>query len=510
MSLNILKYLVSIGLLFLLDGCTIFPNYSKPAVKTPDSWQATLPHDGQLSNLNHWWDQFNDPVLSSLIETSEINSPTLSKALAAIQAARANVVIAGAADYPSLSGKVTASRSKNSFSNGSQSTGASSASFGSTNATTSTWMANLDASWEIDLFGGIGFSRESAVNQLEAKKDNWFSARVSLAAEVATDYLDYRACQLSANAYRQALKSKEETSRLTHILANAGFSSPADAALAEASLRSTESSLIAQQASCDITVKTLVALTDMKEADLRNWLAKDDKLPQPAEFVVDSIPASVVLQRPDLMADERNLASASAEIGVSKANLYPSLSLTGSIGRMNTSIGNYSADYNTWSFGPSINIPIFNHGELKAKVKVSEANYLSALATYQEDTRNAIKEVEQALVNLESAASRETSERVSTEDYEKYFKAAEINWRAGGISLLTLEDARRQLIDAQLSHISQQHDRVKYWIALYKALGGGWQESRLPDADTLTGPTQANQMSVWISSKNIKNGNENE
>ncbi len=340
-------------------------------------------------------------------------------------------------------------------------------------------MGALDASWEIDLFGGIKFAKQAAEARVEAKKSNWHAARVSLAAEVATHYVDYRACQLSVAAYQQALASKNETSRLTNILANAGFSAPADAALAEASLRATESSLINQQAQCDNTVKALVALTNLGESSLRGLLAisTNAMLPQPAEFNMDSVPASLITQRPDLVADERNLAAASADTGVATANRYPSVSLIGSIGRSKTSGSGFSSSSNTWSFGPSISLPIFDGGQRKAEVSIAEANYAVALVTYQQDVRNAVKEVEQTLVSLDGAARRETTEKISTEQYRNYYKAAEINWRAGGISLITLEDARRQLINAELSHITQQHDRVQYWITLYKALGGGWQPS---------------------------------
>jgi len=371
---------------------------------------------------------------------------------------------------PSLTGTASATRS--------QAAGISNGIVSSSWRSTAT-VGALDASWEIDLFGGIKFAKQAAEARVEAKKSNWHAARVSLAAEVATHYVDYRACQLSVAAYQQALASKNETSRLTNILANAGFSAPADAALAEASLRATESSLINQQAQCDNTVKALVALTNLGESSLRGLLAisTNAMLPQPAEFNMDSVPASLITQRPDLVADERNLAAASADTGVATANRYPSVSLIGSIGRSKTSGSGFSSSSNTWSFGPSISLPIFDGGQRKAEVSIAEANYAVALVTYQQDVRNAVKEVEQTLVSLDGAARRETTEKISTEQYRNYYKAAEINWRAGGISLITLEDARRQLINAELSHITQQHDRVQYWITLYKALGGGWQPS---------------------------------
>ncbi len=473
-----------LSVVLLLSGCSIFPEYLKPAIKTPDSWQAklpqetlttaTLPHHGNVSQLTGWWGQFNDTALNQLLTAAEADSPTLSIALANIKSARASSVAARAQGLPSLTGTASATRSQSGLSSGI-------ASFGSISGLSTSTVGALDASWEIDLFGGVKFAKQAAEARLEAKRSDWHTARVSLAAEVATNYVDYRACQLSVAAYQRALTSKNETSRLTNILAGAGFSAPADASLAEASLRATESSLINQQAQCDNTVKALVALTNLGEPQLRELLAASANavLPQPAEFNIDSVPASLITQRPDLIAAERNLAAASADTGVATANRYPSLSLLGSIGRSNISGSGFSSNSDTWSFGPSISLPIFDGGKRKAEVSVAEANYAVALATYQQDVRGAVKEVEQALVNLDSAARRETTEKISTAQYQSYYQAAEINWRAGGISLLTLEDARRQLISAELSYITQQHDRVQYWIALYKALGGGWQQGSL-------------------------------
>ncbi len=462
----------------LISGCSVFPEYIKKTIKMPDSWQAkaptatakdNLPHNGNVSQLIDWWGQFNDPVLNQLIKAAQADSPSLDIALANIKSARASSISARAQGLPSVTGNASATRSQSATSTG----------IGSASGISTSTVGTFDASWEIDLFGGIKFAKQAADARIEAKQSDWHTARISLAAEVATNYVDYRACQLSVAAYQQAMISKSETSRLTKILADAGFSAPADASLAEASLRATESSLINQQAQCDNTVKALVALTNINEPKVRKILSPQEilALPQPAEFNVDSVPANLITQRPDLIADERNLAAASADTGVATANRFPKLSLLGSIGHSKNSSSTFSSSGNTWSFGPSISLPIFDGGQRKADVTIAEMNYAIALATYQQDVRDAVKEVEQTLVNLDSAARRESTEKISTEQYRRYYNAAEINWRAGGISLITLEDARRQLITAELSHITQQKDRVQYWIALYKALGGGWQYS---------------------------------
>jgi outer membrane protein, multidrug efflux system len=451
--------------LAMLSACSVFPQYMQPDIKTPTTWQASLPHAGKVETLVNWWSQFNDPVLMQLLNTAEQDNPSLDIAIANIKAARANVTIARADGLPSVNANASATRSK-------------SISFATATGINDTKKASLDASWEIDLFGAVKFSKQAAQARLQAKESDWHEARVSLAAEVSNNYLDYRTCQLLVKSYQQQLLSKNETARLTNINAQAGFAAPADAALAAASASSTQSTLIAQQAQCDSTLKALVALTGMRETTLRAKLGEGEaKIPMPAAFAIERLPAEVVKQRPDLISYERALAAASADIGTAEANRYPSISLTGSIGVTNTSLGSFSGSGNTWSFGPSLSIPVFNAGKLKAQVSSAEANYAAALATYQQNVRTAIKEVEQNLVSLDSATRRAQAEQVSTEQYRSYLKATEINWRAGGVSLLSLEDARRQAINAEVTLINQQHDRVQYWIALYKSLGGGWPVS---------------------------------
>ncbi|MFT3734297.1 MAG: TolC family protein [Rhodocyclaceae bacterium] len=201
------------------------------------------------------------------------------------------------------------------------------------------------------------------------------------------------------------------------------------------------------------------------------WPAARPPSRNPQREPLNSVPAQLLTQRPDLVSAERAVASASAQIGVAEAARYPSLTLNGSISLSATSL----ASSLPWSFGPTLTIPIFNGGALAAKVEAARANYDSALATYKSSVRTAVKEVEQALVRLDGAVRREDDARNSAAGYRAYFTASEQNWRAGGTSLLNLETARRNAITAELNLISLQQARVEYWIALYKAMGGGWQ-----------------------------------
>jgi multidrug efflux system outer membrane protein len=457
------------------SGCAVGPDYRAPAPSVAAKWHAVLPHEGSIGSMAGWWNQFDDPVLGSLIAQAEADSPNLDKAWANIEKARATLTTARASGLPSLSGSGSLSRGKQQLTQGSSPVLATSRS------------ADLDASWELDLFGKVRRNAQAAQARVEARVDDWHDARVSLAAEVADTYVQYRACGLLAEAYERELASMTETEKATAVAVRAGFTAPSDGALARASVASTTSTLLSQRAECELLVKTLVNLTGSDEGELRAVLAPGGaKVPQPAALAVRSVPAAALRQRPDLASSERELAATSAEIGVAVADLYPSLSLSGSI---TVSASSLSSPVTTWSLGPSLSVPLFDGGKRRAAVHSAQASYKSALASYRQSVRDVVKEIEQALVRLDSTAQRADQAEQAALEYRRYFEATEVNWRAGGASLLTLEEARRSALSAQIDQITLQRSRVQYWIALYKALGGGWQ----PDAPALASRRTNNQ-----------------
>jgi NodT family efflux transporter outer membrane factor (OMF) lipoprotein len=438
----------------LLAGCALQPAYEQPAATIAGQWQTRQPHGGSIELLADWWQRFDDKAVAALVRRAESDSPTLAQALAQIDGARAALTSAGASSLPALSAGGSVTRSKQV----------------ATGVTTSR-SGGLDASWELDLFGRQRSGRESARAQLQARIDDWHDARVSLAAEVADSYVQYRACHQLAAAYQAQADSQAQTLRATRVAVSAGLNAPTDGYLAEANAASAQEALAAQQVQCELLVKSLVALTGMEEPALRGLIDRAQAIPQPADFEVRSLPADLLRQRPDLASSERTLAARYAEIGQARADRWPSLTLGGSISISATSL---ITPASSWSFGPSLNLPLFDGGRRRAAVDSAEAVYEQQLAVYRGAVRSAVSEVEQALVQLEGAALRSGDARTAAEQYRRYASAAEANWRAGLDSLLTLEQARRSAIAAELTDIQLRRDRVRAWIALYKSLGGGW------------------------------------
>jgi outer membrane protein TolC len=196
--------------------------------------------------------------------------------------------------------------------------------------------------------------------------------------------------------------------------------------------------------------------------------------------VVQSLPVALLSQRPDLVAKERALAAASAGIGVAEASRYPRFSLYGSITRSASASGGAQVLSTPWSFGPSLSLPLFDGGAAQASVRSAEASYQITLAEYRQAVGTAVKEVEQNLVRLASAEAREADVRRSADGYHTVANATEASWCAGADSLLSSEQTRRDAISAEQSLIAVHRDRLLYGVALYKAVGGGW-EVETPD-----------------------------
>ncbi|WEX91426.1 efflux transporter outer membrane subunit (plasmid) [Sinorhizobium garamanticum] len=456
---NIFSYSTVVACL-VLTGCASFSELRTVGVQVANVWHATLPHDGRTSDLVNWWSTFNDPSLTSLIGYAQQGNPSLASAAADIDKARATLASARAGLFPGLdgSGSVTRSKTDGDVIN--------------RVAASTTSGGGLDASWEIDLFGKARQKSEAARLRVHEQIANWHEARVSLAAEVADYYVQYRACRQIENAYSVELASQRQTVRATETAAASGLTSTADLALARASAASSSSTLTAQRAECEVLIKSLAQVTGSDEARVRAILTKGKTaIPTPKNFRIDAVSAEALRQRPDISALELELAASIADLGAAKADLYPSLSLGGSV---TISSSTLTGDSLPWSFGPALSVPLFDGGSRRAAVKSAIADYDTAVASYKSGVLSAIAEVETALVRIDSTRRQIGDASSAARNYRTYFNSVDSNWRAGGVSLLDREEARRSAQSAEITLIETRRDAVRYWIALYKALGGGW------------------------------------
>ncbi|MDE2600683.1 MAG: efflux transporter outer membrane subunit [Rhodocyclaceae bacterium] len=468
----------------LLSGCALFQDhFSKTEgmtaadAKLPTQWQAPLPHDGKVSDLRQWWTQFDDPLLNELIAAAEANSPSVATARSRLYQARATSVGAFGTLLPKLDANLSGSRGQQDIR------------FPAGTATS----AGLAASWEIDLFGGASAASDAASLRYSGAQADWHLARVSLAADVATSYIGLRACEASLEQRQGDAGSRRETARLTGINAEAGLESPANAALARASAAQGNTVLTQQRAQCEINVKALVALTAIDEPTLRQKLgAMTSHIPEPASIAVGAVPAAALAQRPDVYSATQAVLAASADVSNLQAQRLPRISLAGNIGHSRFSSDTATIDGRVWTLGPlTVTLPLFDAGLRRANVDTGRARYDEAVINYGAKLRGAVREVEEALINLQSANDRAADAQVAVDGFAASFKGVEARQRNGLASLFELEDARRSLITARIALIEVQRDRVNAWVSLYRALGGGWKlEDQLAAADTMPDATR--------------------
>lgn len=444
-------------------------------------WQASLPHAGKLTDLQQFWQHYEDALLLELILATQEKSATLANAKARIAQARAKRIQTRAALLPGVDGSMSASRSLQQPAINFSDLGGQQGGFGTQgNNTYNNAQMGAQASWELDIFGANSAKLNAAILQEHAASAGWHEARVAVAAELANSYYNQRFCALQLGILQQDHKSRAETARLTDIAVAAGFSAPASSDLAKAGLADAAQQLRSQQAQCDLELKALVALTDIDEAVLREKLSTQAFNPQSEAtnslFTLDKLPAQVIAQRPDIYAAEADLVAAAAEVKNTYVQSLPKISLNGSIGWMWLAGAGFSTNGKTWSLGPvSITFPIYHGGVQAATLDSAEANYEASESNYRSKVRNAVKEVEDALVILHSANTRRTDIMEAVNGYQKSFTATETKLKAGFVNQIELEEQRRNLLLIQTTALENLKQRNLAWVSLYRAAGGGWQ-----------------------------------
>jgi NodT family efflux transporter outer membrane factor (OMF) lipoprotein len=465
----------------LLAGCaTQDPARHAPPAPVPTQWQApvpvagttaALPHGGSLAGLSQWWQLQNDPLLVELIMAGEAVNPDVSTARSNIEQARASRVASGAAMLPTLDAVASASRGR-----------AAPINRAAAPPIATTLEAGLQTAWEIDLFGQYAASRDADQQRFEGSQATWHAARVSVAAEIATQYYSLRACEKLLEVSRADAASRAETARLADLSTKAGFQAPATAALARASAAEGHANAIQQRTLCDLDIKALVALTAIDEPALRQKLASTPvDLTRESPAPVISVPAEVLAQRPDIFNAAREVDAAHLEVGSARAQRFPRLSLSGSVFTTKSRTSASTQRFDTWTVGPlQLTVPLFDGGASEANVEAAKARYEDAATQYRASVRKAVREVEEALVNLQSTADRNEDALVAAQGYRASFTGTEARYKSGLASLVELEDARRTLLAAQSAVVTLQRDRRSAWVALYRALGGGWTPAEPP------------------------------
>ncbi|MEY4377851.1 MAG: putative efflux pump outer membrane protein TtgC precursor, partial [Pseudomonadota bacterium] len=398
------------------------------------------------------------------------HNPSLDSALARMKEARANswLEFAGLVPGGTANAEVKRSRSIVGFDSTGPITGVSKFKDRS-----------LDAQWEIDLFGGQRRAFEAARRRAFAAESQWHDARTTLAAEVANTYTGLRACEARLQLQQSAAVSREGTADLVGRKASAGLASSAEAAQAAAAAADNRAAVRSVDAACRRASNALVYLTGLEPQALAAKLAPGHgTAPVPVPTSVSVLPAVLVRQRPDVAAAEAEWAAAVADYGFGIGELLPSVNLVGSLGRSNTSVFGESFSVDHWRFGPNITMPALSFGKAAAGLRVLSTRIDAARGRYENQVRVAIREVEDALVTLDAATARDADAARAAAGWSTALQAMEARHRAGLASTLELEEVRRLQLQAADARIALAQERTTAWVALYKALGGGWSATK--------------------------------
>lgn len=463
-----LSLFAALGLGGLLAACSANrPQPDWPALTAAAPlWQAPLPPlpaepDDKLPG---WWESWQDPVLLRLQQQALQANSSLAQAVARIAQARAEAAAAGASLWPALDLKASVSAGKNPLQipAGKQSTA----------------LGELDARWESDLSGAHSAARSSASARLEAREAEWQDARLSLAAEVANTYLALRTCEAHSGLQQRIVHSHQLSLEMAQQMLAAGFIAPLDLAQQRARQAAAASQLQLQNSACSVTLKALVVLCDLPEDDLRQLLQPRHALvPQTGGFRPDAIPAHTLLQRPDMRAAMHTLMGSAAEVGVADAQRYPSLSLLGAIGSLAARSAGQNVAGSSWSFGPVLDLPLFDGGRRRAGLDAAQARYSEALAQFRGKTLTSVREVEEALLRLDDATKNLQHQHTIAAGAALALQAAQAGVRHGSTSVAEREETLRQQLASQQQSLQAQRELGSAWIMLYKVAGGDWNSA---------------------------------
>ncbi|UYU33096.1 efflux transporter outer membrane subunit [Siccibacter colletis] len=490
----------TLTLIALLTGCAVGPDYQPPAPQTPGSWHDSA-DNGVASRTRsdainpRWWTTFNSPQLNSLIERAIAGNLSLQQTVLRIAGAREQINQARGAFFPAVNGNLQATRqqlglkgeleSHDVYDQLDQVDPELRGALGPLTQPINLYQGSFDAQWELDLWGKVRRQVEAADAQRQAAIEQRNDALVSLEAEVARAWLQLRGAQSIIATLSAQIASAQQTLELTQNRQQGGLSPQLDVENARAQLGNLEAQLPQYQAQERQAMNGLAILLGKTPGALDSELRSVQPLPTLPDIVATGIPATLARRRPDVREAEANLHAATAQIGVSVAQLFPDLTLRGQFGMRNSEV-DWLDDWSShfYSVGPQLSIPIFQGGRLVSSVKVARAQQGAAVLQYRQTVLTALGDVENALVSYRTDQQREAGLDKTIEALQTAFNLASDSYRQGMATFIDVLDAQRQLSQAEQQRAQARVQSSLDLVALYKALGGGWepyQQVRMPD-----------------------------
>jgi len=462
----------------LLTGCATGSKYVEPKPALPAAYSVTLPESKTApaatpQELAQWWRLFNDPQLTGIVERALDANRDVQLSLARIREVRALRGIADARSSPQIGLSGSAARDRLSQNGRLPTTGI-------TNPA-NIFQGGFDATWEIDVFGGVRHARDTAAAELERSEFDRAAVAVSVSAEVVASYLRLRGAQAQIAVIDDQLAVAGEAIAIATARVKSGLVSELDLLRARELAETLAARRPLLQSEVDVTMRRLGILSGAQAATLITDLSAPKPLPRVVPQLPAAVPAQLLARRPDLRAIERALAAENARINIAEADRYPSLSANLALGLLSLATGNFATAASTaWNAGARISAPIYSGGRLNAELNAARARYEQAAIRYEGTTARAVEEVEAAAVRYSGSRARQEKLVAALNYDEDARNLAVIRYQSGLANFLEVLDAQRQLFSVQADEIVTREEALNHLVALYKALGGGWDNSVRP------------------------------
>ena len=442
-----------------LAGCTLVPHYERPAAPVAARFPGTLTTQAAPSAADRSWrDIFPDARLQRLIEIALTNNLDLRTAILNVEQSRAQYRITRSASLPSVAGGGSFTRAAANGHTGNE------------------WSANVGTTaYELDLFGRVRSLNQQALAAFLATVETQHSAQLALIAEIATAYFTLREAQMQLELATQTVASVQAAYALNQATFAAGASNEQDVRTAEAQVATAKINVLEYQ-------RRVAQAQHALEPLVGQPLPADLPEPRPfaaADLVAEvpvGLPSDLLQRRPDILAAEHTLQAANASIGAARAQFFPAIKLTASLGATSSQLDQLlNASSGVWSFAPQITVPLFTGGQNRANLDAARISARIDIANYQKSIQTAFREVADALVATHNYAAELESQAVLINAQRVRFNLATARYRQGDAAYLEVLSAQQDLYSAQQSQLATQFNKLASQISLYQALGGGWQ-----------------------------------
>ncbi len=460
-----------------LSACSFAPDYERPAMETPEAWLNVKLSETPLEQ--DWWKRFNDPVLTALIEEALKNNQDLDEALSKVDSAAAQVGQSRSALFPNINGSASGTQSLSSTV-GPNSTFNSYRGSNGLERNTFNYQGALSAAWELDFWGKYRNSFTALSDILMNTKIKYEALRLSIAGQTAQSYFALLALDMQLETAKRTLKTRQDGLKIYDIRFNQGDVTELDLLRSKSEVETARASMLQTIVQRDAAEASLFVLLGRSPREIMEGTVtrgeKIEKLPAPP-VLPSGLPSELLLRRPDIRAAEYAIMAYNANIGIVRADFFPSISLTGSFGTLSTNVAQlFTGPAGMWSYGAQIALPVLDFGRRWYAVEDAEAQKRGSIALYRKTVQSAFKDVRTAFTAQREASAIVKSIQAQVDNMRKASELARLQYDNGYTDYLTVLDADRQLFTAELQLANAMRDRLNAVVAVCMALGGGWQE----------------------------------